>query len=80
MACSPGYHLPINQSPALLGGLDRLRTFLDDFPPPRDCPVAERMCKHEAVWFTQNMLLGDEGDMDDIVSAIAKIQRWALHT
>jgi len=38
------------------------------------------MCKREAVWFTQNMLLGDEGDMDDIVSAIAKIQRWALHT
>ena len=76
--CSPGYHLPINQSPALLGGLDRLCTFLDDLPPPRDCPVAERMCKQEAVWFTQNMLLGEKGDMDDIVSAIAKIQRWAL--
>jgi len=76
--CSPGYHLPINQTPPLLGGLERLRGFLDDVPPARDCPVAERMCKQEAVWLTQNTLLGDEGHMDDIAEAINKIQRWAV--
>ncbi|GAB4539198.1 MAG: DegT/DnrJ/EryC1/StrS family aminotransferase [Anaerolineae bacterium] len=77
--CTPGYHLPINQTPPLLGGLERLRSFLDDVPPPRDCPVTARMCKHEAVWFTQNMLLGDEQDMDDIAGAILKIQHWACN-
>jgi dTDP-4-amino-4,6-dideoxygalactose transaminase len=77
--CSPGYHLPINQTPPLLGGLERLRGFLDDVPPPLDCPVAERMCKEEAVWLTQNMLLGDEADMDDIAEAINKIRRRYSH-
>jgi dTDP-4-amino-4,6-dideoxygalactose transaminase len=76
--CSPGYHLPINQTPPLLDGLKRLRGFLDHVPPPHDCPVAERMCKEEAVWLTQNMLLGDERDMDDIAGAINKIQRCSM--
>jgi dTDP-4-amino-4,6-dideoxygalactose transaminase len=71
--CAPGY-VPLNQSPALLDGLKRLQTFLEDVPQPRSCPVAERLCTQEAVWLTQNMLLGDEQDMDDIVQAIAKIQ------
>ena len=30
------------------------------------------MCE-EAVWFMQNILLGDQSDMDDIVMAIEKI-------
>jgi dTDP-4-amino-4,6-dideoxygalactose transaminase len=72
--CAPGY-VPLNQSPALLDGLARLGSFVDDVPPPRSCPVAERMCTQQAVWLTQNMLLGDEGDMDDIVKAISKVQR-----
>lgn len=37
------------------------------------CPGVERVCK-EAVWFTQNMLLGTTEDMDDIVTAIKKIK------
>jgi dTDP-4-amino-4,6-dideoxygalactose transaminase len=72
--CAPGY-LPLNQSPALLDGLESLRSFLDDVPPPRPCPVAERMCTQEAVWLSQNQLLGDRRDMDDIATAVAKIQR-----
>ncbi len=74
--CAPGY-VPLNQSPALLDGLKRIQTFREDAPPPRPCPVAERVCTQEAVWFTQNMLIGSEQDMNDIVAAIAKIQRWA---
>lgn len=38
------------------------------------CPVAERACAEEAVWFTQNMLLGTREDMQEIIDAIAKIQ------
>lgn len=39
------------------------------------CPVCERACAEEAVWLYQNMLLGDEEDMADIATAIAKVQR-----
>jgi dTDP-4-amino-4,6-dideoxygalactose transaminase len=37
------------------------------------CPANERLCD-EAVWFTQNMLIGPRGDMDQIAEAIRKIQ------
>ncbi len=39
------------------------------------CPVTERICADEAVWFTQNMLLGPPTDMEDIAAAIAKIRQ-----
>lgn len=39
------------------------------------CPVTERICASEAVWLTQNMLLGNEDDIADIARAIKKIQR-----
>jgi len=37
------------------------------------CPNNDRLCNEEAVWFTQNMLLGTRADMDDIANAIEKI-------
>ena len=37
-------------------------------------PENDKLC-NEAVWFTQNMLLGPRADMDHIVSAIRKIQK-----
>ena len=37
------------------------------------CPNNDRLCNEEAVWFTQNMLLGTRSDMDDIANAIEKI-------
>ena len=40
------------------------------------CPANDRLCG-EAVWFTQNMLLGSRADMDDIVAAVKKIQAHA---
>ncbi|MEX2594569.1 MAG: DegT/DnrJ/EryC1/StrS family aminotransferase [Anditalea sp.] len=39
------------------------------------CPENDRLCNEEAVWFTQNMLLGSKSDMDDIAMAIEKIQK-----
>lgn len=39
------------------------------------CPVAERICADEAVWLTQNLLLGSREDMDDIAEAVAKIRQ-----
>jgi perosamine synthetase len=40
------------------------------------CPMNDKLCD-EAIWFQQNMLLGDEKDMDDITEAITKIHRNA---
>ena len=39
------------------------------------CPQNDALCNEEAVWFTQNILLGSRADMDYIVSAIEKIQK-----
>lgn len=40
------------------------------------CPQNDRLCS-EAVWFTQNMLIGPRSDMDQIASAIQKIRASA---
>jgi hypothetical protein len=37
----------------------------------------DRLCNEEAVWITQNMLLGPKSDMDDIATAIEKIHHNA---
>ena len=40
------------------------------------CPENNLLCE-EAVWFSQNMLLGSKADMDDIAMAIEKVQKNA---
>lgn len=42
----------------------------------QNCPQNEKLCA-EAVWFTQNMLLGSREDMEQIADAIRKIQGHA---
>lgn len=39
-------------------------------------PATDRACDNEAVWLRQSMLLGDRQDMDDIIEAILKLQRY----
>ncbi len=39
-----------------------------------NCPVTERACYEEGVWFGQSMLLGTKKDMDDIAEAILKVK------
>lgn len=40
------------------------------------CPANDRLCT-EAVWFTQNMLLGERREMEQIAEAVRKIQAFA---
>lgn len=40
----------------------------------RECPVAEKACAKEAIWFEQSFFLGTKEDIDDIFNAICKIQ------
>lgn len=41
------------------------------------CPQNDILCDEEAVWFTQNILLGSRADMDYIAQAIEKIHKNA---
>jgi len=63
-------YLPLTRSRAIIDGLKQIGQGA-----PRACPVAERACDEEAVNLNQNVLLGTQQDMDDIVTAIAKVQR-----
>lgn len=40
------------------------------------CPLNDQLCQ-EAVWFTQNLLLGSQEDMDIIIEGVQKIKRQA---
>ncbi|MGC9522433.1 MAG: DegT/DnrJ/EryC1/StrS family aminotransferase [Anaerolineae bacterium] len=78
--CSEGY-VPLYRMPAIQAGVRRLGkavgwpgAFPDTLP---ECPVTERACAEEGVWFSQSMLLGSESDMNDIVTAVKKVQRAA---
>ncbi|MDR2138682.1 MAG: DegT/DnrJ/EryC1/StrS family aminotransferase [Tannerella sp.] len=84
--CSDGYTVPLNRMPYLEHTFNS-KNYRKMYPPEaldmhawnerNVCPEADRACTEEAVWFTQNMLLGNRKDMDDIVSAIRKIQENA---
>jgi dTDP-4-amino-4,6-dideoxygalactose transaminase len=52
------------------------KALLDGWAERNQCPANDRLCE-EAVWFTQPMLLGPRGDMDQIAEAIRKIQKNA---
>jgi len=54
-------------------GEQRMQQWLEQ---NQNCPQNEQLCA-EAVWFTQNMLLGPREDMDQIADAIRKIQKHA---
>ena len=37
------------------------------------CPVSEKACSSEAVWLPQNIFLGTEKDIYDVVEAVTKV-------
>jgi len=41
-------------------------------------PQNDKLTSEQSVWFFQNMLLGPRSDMDQIVNAILKIQKYAV--
>ncbi|HTV02828.1 MAG TPA: DegT/DnrJ/EryC1/StrS family aminotransferase [Luteitalea sp.] len=79
---SSGY-TPLNKEPFLATtfatpGYQRIygAKTLTDWVERTRTPQNDRLCD-EAVWFTQTMLLGPRGDMDQIADAVRKIQRHA---
>ncbi len=67
--CGMGY-VPLTRSPAILDAFAQRRAEVR-WP----CPVTERISATEAIWLTQNLLLGSRADVDCIIEAIAKIKR-----
>ncbi|GAB3901121.1 hypothetical protein GCM10028803_25230 [Larkinella knui] len=83
--CSKGY-APLNTMPYLNDTFQSKnfrkmypKTMLDfkSYVERNHCPQNDRLCNEEAVWFTQNMLLGTRADMDEIANAILKIHTHA---
>ena len=37
------------------------------------CPVTEQIADYQSIWLTQNHLLGDESDINDIINAFEKV-------
>jgi len=81
--CSGGY-TPLNKEPFLKETLhSRAFRYIYSAKEIADleernshCPENDRLC-NEAVWLTQNMLLGGKRDMDQIAEAVRKIQKQA---
>lgn len=80
--CSTGYG-PMNKQEYIVNTL-RSPSFapvvskerLARWQEKNQCPENDRLCE-EAVWFTQNMLLGPKSDMEQIAEAIGKIKAHA---
>jgi dTDP-4-amino-4,6-dideoxygalactose transaminase len=80
--CSSGYS-PLNKEPFLKQALNS-RGFryiysekeVKSLEERSLCPENDKLCQ-EAVWFTQNMLLGTKLDMAQIADAVRKIQKQA---
>jgi dTDP-4-amino-4,6-dideoxygalactose transaminase len=75
--CSPGYDKACHEQPAVRNRVLQLLKKLGrtDSPLDRPLPNTDRISHNEGVWFTQNMLLAEQKDMQQIVEAIAKVQR-----
>jgi perosamine synthetase len=79
---SGGYD-PLNRQPFLKNSFQS-RGFQAIYPKERfaqwdeanHTPANDKVCE-EAVWFTQNMLIGPKRDMDQIAEAVRKIQHHA---
>ena len=74
--CSGGYGFPLYEQPLfrhkafgpyLAGARARL-----DYTAV-ECPNSERLCRHEAVWLDQSLMLGSTRDIDDIADAFEKV-------
>ena len=68
--CSIGYRSPLSQEPGMAHVAEQYPHLIRTLPSPNTEQVCER-----SVWFFQNLFLGSERDMDDIVAAVVKIQR-----
>ncbi len=80
---SSGGYSPLNKEPFLKNTLESKayqkiysKGYIAKWQERNQCPMNDRLCE-EAVWFTQNMLIGGRSDMEQIAEAVRKIQAHA---
>jgi len=81
--CSKGYGM--TNKDAYVTGLAKNKHFLNIYGAKtmnqwlerNQCPQNDKLTQEQSVWFFQNMLLGSKTDMEQIVEAIRKIQKYA---
>jgi len=80
---SSGGYAPLNKDPFLKNAFHSrgyqaiyAKEVIAGWEERNQCPENDRLCE-EAVWFTQNMLLGERREMEQIAEAVRKIQRHA---
>jgi len=77
---SSGYSIPLYMQPVFrnkaFGPRGRKIEFSIDYSKYK-LPESEKACFEECIWFNQNMLMGTQQDMDDIVEAIVKVKENA---
>ncbi|WP_165233673.1 DegT/DnrJ/EryC1/StrS family aminotransferase [Aquisphaera insulae] len=80
--CSGGYS-PLNKDASVVAaiaskGFGRIypKGEIEGFAARNACPANDALCG-EAVWLTQNMLLGPRSDMDQIAAAVRKVRAGA---
>lgn len=75
---SVGYPQPLSREPVIRDRVAFVAERLDLEPPSEEhCPVAEDICAR-GLWLPQNVLLGSQADIEDVVRAALKVQRaWA---
>jgi dTDP-4-amino-4,6-dideoxygalactose transaminase len=74
--CSAGYGYPLPDQPLFRN--KAFGPYLADAAPGLDysavhCPNSDLICREQAVWLGQNLLLGDASDIDDIANAFEKV-------
>ncbi len=69
--CSIGYRSPLSEEPGMAHVAEKYPHLIRSL----SCPNAESVCE-QSVWLFQNLLLGSESDMNQVVDAISKIH-WA---
>lgn len=83
--CTSGYTILTNQP--YLNDAFQSETYKNAYPAEmldfdvyierNNCLQNNRLCNEEAVWLTQNLLLGPKSDMDEIAAAIARVHKNA---
>jgi dTDP-4-amino-4,6-dideoxygalactose transaminase len=83
--CTEGYRPGLNKAPYLKDAFGSKNFQLmypkemlnfDRYVEENQCPRNDKLCE-ETVWLSQNLLLADKSDMDDIVRAMEKIHEKA---
>lgn len=69
----PGY-ITLNKNTAILKEIEKWTGEKREM----SCPVSERFAEQDGLWLHQNVLLGTEQDMDDIVRALTKVIQASL--